>query len=175
MLLDPRAGIARIERTWAPGDRVRLDLGQRPRLTVPDRRVDSLRGCAAVEYGPLVYCVEQADVPVGARALGRGHPHRRPAPPRTAVPDLDAPTIVVEGVVRAPEDAPAGPICDATARWRHTGEGTRVHRGDRALSPLGQPGTGRDAGLVPDRPATDRPLPGATRGRAVHIRMRYSV
>jgi uncharacterized protein len=32
-----------------------------PRLTYPDGRIDALRGTAAVERGPLVYCFEQAD------------------------------------------------------------------------------------------------------------------
>jgi uncharacterized protein len=31
------------------------------RLTAADRRVDSVRGCLAVERGPLVYAVEQVD------------------------------------------------------------------------------------------------------------------
>ena len=37
----------------------------RPRLTYPDRRIDAVRGTAAVERGPLVYCFEQADQPDG--------------------------------------------------------------------------------------------------------------
>jgi uncharacterized protein len=32
-----------------------------PRLTFPDPRIDALRGTAAIERGPLVYCLEQAD------------------------------------------------------------------------------------------------------------------
>jgi hypothetical protein len=37
-----------------------------PRLTFPDPRVDAVRGCAAIERGPLVYCLEQADQAAGA-------------------------------------------------------------------------------------------------------------
>lgn len=33
------------------------------RLTVPPARVDAVRGCAAIERGPLVYCLEQTDQP----------------------------------------------------------------------------------------------------------------
>jgi DUF1680 family protein len=33
------------------------------RVTEPDPRVDAVRGCVAVERGPLVYCVESADLP----------------------------------------------------------------------------------------------------------------
>jgi DUF1680 family protein len=36
-----------------------------PRVTVPDPRVDAIRGCVAIERGPLVYCLEAADLPAG--------------------------------------------------------------------------------------------------------------
>jgi DUF1680 family protein len=32
----------------------------------PDPRVDAVRGCVAVERGPLVYCLESADLPPGS-------------------------------------------------------------------------------------------------------------
>ncbi|MET7280611.1 beta-L-arabinofuranosidase domain-containing protein [Kribbella sp. NPDC005582] len=47
------------------GATVRLSLPMVPRLTRADERVDAVRGCLAVERGPLVYCVEQADLPAG--------------------------------------------------------------------------------------------------------------
>lgn len=40
-----------------------LDLAVRPRLTAADPRIDSVRGCVAVERGPVVYCVESVDLP----------------------------------------------------------------------------------------------------------------
>jgi DUF1680 family protein len=58
-------GYAVIRRVWRPGDTVTLHLDMAPRLTVPHPRVDALRGCAALERGPLVYCFEQADQPDG--------------------------------------------------------------------------------------------------------------
>ncbi|MEV0481350.1 beta-L-arabinofuranosidase domain-containing protein [Streptomyces sp. NPDC050508] len=58
-------GWLRLERTWAPGDSVVLELGLEPRLTGADPRVDAVRGCAAIERGPLVYCLEQVDHPGG--------------------------------------------------------------------------------------------------------------
>lgn len=58
-------GWLRLERTWAPGDQVVLDLGMEPRLTAADPRVDAVRGCVAIERGPLVYCLEQVDHPGG--------------------------------------------------------------------------------------------------------------
>jgi DUF1680 family protein len=58
-------GWLRLERAWAPGDQVVLELGLEPRLTAADPRVDAVRGCVAIERGPLVYCLEQADHPGG--------------------------------------------------------------------------------------------------------------
>jgi DUF1680 family protein len=54
-----------VRRRWMPGDVLRCDLNVVPRLTYPGRRIDALRGTAAVERGPLVYCFEQADQPGG--------------------------------------------------------------------------------------------------------------
>jgi DUF1680 family protein len=52
-------------RTWRAGDAVVLELGMEPRVTAPDPRIDALRGCVALERGPLVYCIESADLPGG--------------------------------------------------------------------------------------------------------------
>jgi DUF1680 family protein len=52
---------------FRPGDQVRMDLPMRPRWTFPDSRVDALRGCAAVEVGPLVMCAESIDQEDGVR------------------------------------------------------------------------------------------------------------
>ncbi len=52
-------------RPWRPGDEVVLDLDLPVRVTEPDPRVDAVRGCVAFERGPLVYCVESADLPAG--------------------------------------------------------------------------------------------------------------
>jgi uncharacterized protein len=56
-------GLAETRRQWAPGDEVILTLDVAPRFTYPDPRVDALRGCVAVERGPLVYAVESVDQP----------------------------------------------------------------------------------------------------------------
>ncbi|MFN8518419.1 MAG: glycoside hydrolase family 127 protein [Chloroflexota bacterium] len=60
-----RPGGLSISRGWRAGDRVRLALPVAPRLTAPDPRIDAVRGCVAVERGPLVYCLEGADLPTG--------------------------------------------------------------------------------------------------------------
>ncbi len=55
--------VAQVTRIFRAGDRVTLELPLAPRLTLPDPRVDSLRGSAAIEVGPLVYCLESVDQP----------------------------------------------------------------------------------------------------------------
>ena len=60
---EAEAGWLTVTRAFTPGDTVRLDLAMPARLTAPPARVDAVRGCAAVERGPLVYCLEQTDQP----------------------------------------------------------------------------------------------------------------
>jgi uncharacterized protein len=57
---------ARVTAAFAPGDEIRLQLPVAPRWTVPDPRIDAVRGCAAVERGPVVLCAESIDLPGGA-------------------------------------------------------------------------------------------------------------
>jgi DUF1680 family protein len=52
----------RVRRQWRNGDELVLDLPMPGRLTRADPRVDAVRGCVAVERGPLVYCLEEADL-----------------------------------------------------------------------------------------------------------------
>ncbi|TDC50373.1 glycoside hydrolase family 127 protein [Jiangella ureilytica] len=56
-------GFAVVDRPLVPGEQIRLVLPVAPRLTWPDRRVDAVRGCVAVERGPLVLCAESVDLP----------------------------------------------------------------------------------------------------------------
>ena len=48
-----------------PGDAVDAGAGDAARVTRPDPRVDAVRGCVALERGPLVYAIETADLPAG--------------------------------------------------------------------------------------------------------------
>jgi DUF1680 family protein len=57
----PGGTYAAIERAWQVGDVVELDLPIVPRLTTPNPRIDAIRGSLAIERGPLVYCLEEAD------------------------------------------------------------------------------------------------------------------
>src|SRR5581483_9641135 len=64
--VEPIAGYLRIRRAWRVGDGVDLELPMWPRLVAPHPCIDAMRGCVAIERGPLVYCVEQADQAPGA-------------------------------------------------------------------------------------------------------------
>ena len=51
-------GYLRARGTWQPGDEISIELAMGPRVVRPDARIDSLRGCFALERGPFVYCFE---------------------------------------------------------------------------------------------------------------------
>ncbi|MFU8850204.1 glycoside hydrolase family 127 protein [Micromonospora sp. SL1-18] len=55
-------GVVTERRTWRRGDEVVLHLPMAPRFTYPDARIDAVRGCVAVERGPLVLALESVDV-----------------------------------------------------------------------------------------------------------------
>ena len=85
---------------------VTLTLPMAPRLTRPNDRTDAVRGCAAIERGPLVYCIEQADqsAPVDEVRIEDG--------PMTAVaePGLLGGITVVEAPGRASGAPGAAPV-----------------------------------------------------------------
>ncbi|SEF20503.1 hypothetical protein SAMN05421837_101390 [Amycolatopsis pretoriensis] len=60
-----RDGYAEVRRDWSAGATVTLDLPMPARIVRPHPRIDAVRGCVAVARGPLVHCVEQADLPAG--------------------------------------------------------------------------------------------------------------
>ncbi len=55
-------GYAEVRRRWRRGTKLVLDLDVSPRLTAPSPRIDAVRGCVAIERGPLVYCIEGGDL-----------------------------------------------------------------------------------------------------------------
>ncbi|WP_410611697.1 glycoside hydrolase family 127 protein [Amycolatopsis sp. lyj-109] len=60
-----RDGYAEVRRDWTAGTTVTLELPMPARVVRPHPRIDAVRGCVAVTRGPLVYCLEQADLPEG--------------------------------------------------------------------------------------------------------------
>ena len=56
-------GYLQLNRSWHTGDEVLLTLAMPARLVAAHPRVDATRGAAALARGPLVYCLEHADMP----------------------------------------------------------------------------------------------------------------
>ena len=52
-----------MKRNWQAGDKVELSLAIEPELRFADPRVPADAGRAAIQRGPIVYCVESADNP----------------------------------------------------------------------------------------------------------------
>lgn len=59
----PAGDFLRVRRSWARGEVVELRLPMPVRLVEAHPRVDAARGAVALERGPLVQCIEQADLP----------------------------------------------------------------------------------------------------------------
>ncbi|MCL3859824.1 beta-L-arabinofuranosidase domain-containing protein [Actinotalea sp. K2] len=98
---DVESGEVTVSRTWALGDEVRLELDVTPRWVRPDPRVDHVRGCLAVERGPLVYAAESVDHPGADLDLVSVDPSEPPvdAPAPAGLPDVVA--VRVGGTVRS--------------------------------------------------------------------------
>jgi DUF1680 family protein len=62
-------GYLALTRSWRPGTTVVLELQMEPELIAPNPRIDSVRGCLAIQRGPLVYCLEDHDQPAGINLL----------------------------------------------------------------------------------------------------------
>jgi DUF1680 family protein len=98
-------GYAELTRRWRPGDRVVLELEVSPRLTAPNPRIDAVRGCVALERGPVVYCFEAGDLPAGANLADVAlQTDTAPADSGPLAPPLGGfPGVSVAGVVRDPD------------------------------------------------------------------------
>jgi DUF1680 family protein len=103
-MVDP--GYATLTRAWQPGETVVLDLPMPVRLRRAAPRVDAVRGCRAIERGPLVYAVEQVDQPRGL-AVDDLHLVADDANTLTtaARPDLLGGCVVVHGPAVGPDGA----------------------------------------------------------------------
>ena len=58
-------GYATVSRRFRAGDVVSLRLPLAPHFVEPDPRIDAVRGCVAVQRGPVVYALESVDLPNG--------------------------------------------------------------------------------------------------------------
>ena len=99
-------GYWKIKRQWQSGDKVELSLKIEAELRFADPRVPADAGRAAIQRGPLVYCVESADNP-GVRI----HSLRMPAAPQfreTTAADLPEGTVALRFAARHEVTPPAG-------------------------------------------------------------------
>ena len=66
---NPKNGYVLLERAWKVGDIVEAEFAMPPFLVEADPRVDSVRGCVALQRGPIVYCLEEHDQEQGVNLL----------------------------------------------------------------------------------------------------------
>ena len=92
-------GYVTVERRFAAGEELVLDLPVAPRFSVADPRIDAVRGAVAVERGPLVYCVESVDLPAGR------HVDDLVVDVDAGLEDLGDGTLTARGLLRAPREA----------------------------------------------------------------------
>jgi DUF1680 family protein len=69
VISDSQKGYMMLERQWKNGDIVETDLATPAFFIEADPRVDSVRGCVAIQRGPIVYCLEEQDQPQGVNLL----------------------------------------------------------------------------------------------------------
>jgi len=62
-------GYVIVERVWKEGDAVEVEFLMPPFLVRADPRVDGVRGCVALQRGPIVYCWEEQDQEQGINLL----------------------------------------------------------------------------------------------------------
>ncbi|WP_372772553.1 glycoside hydrolase family 127 protein [Mangrovibacterium sp.] len=58
-----------VSRKWKKGDQIRLNLPMPVQLMESNPMVEETRGLVAVQRGPVVYCVETADLPAGTNVF----------------------------------------------------------------------------------------------------------
>jgi DUF1680 family protein len=110
-------GYLHLRRDWTNGVTVTLDLPMPARVVRPHPRIDAVRGCVALARGPLVYCLEQADLPDGVTLEDVRIEPSVPAVVNRAIglPQIPV-TLMVAGAVRTTAGAelyPVGPIEEA--------------------------------------------------------------
>ena len=98
----PDRGYLRLRQDWSAGATVTLDLAMPVRVVAAHPRVDAVRGCVALTRGPLVYCVEQADLPADV-VLEDVRIDPTASVTRTDLPDVPV-ALTARGAVVPPDD-----------------------------------------------------------------------
>jgi hypothetical protein len=114
-------GFAPVSRTWRAGDVVQLALEMPVRRVVAHPAVEDNAGRAAIERGPLVYCVESAD-------LGGGSPDALRVPLDAVLrsefrPDLLGGLAVITGAAAVDGGAPRTFTAIPYFAWANRGDG----------------------------------------------------
>ena len=63
--IQPVKGYVTITRSWLAGDVLNMELPMNVKMTIANEKVEENKGKSSLEYGPLVYCVEEIDNPDG--------------------------------------------------------------------------------------------------------------
>jgi uncharacterized protein len=119
-------GYLYLARDWRSGDVITLDLDVTPQLVHAHPAVPQLHGRAALQRGPLVYCVEQADngahldaLLIGSAIAWEAQPRRGSALPALVAPavrasaaDWDAALYRADAPALLPVKITAVPYCD---------------------------------------------------------------
>lgn len=94
-------GYAVVNRSWKKGDRIDLSLAMPTEVVAADPRVKADSGKLAVQRGPLVYCMEEAD---NAQTYDRAGINSQTRFTDKFMPDL------LGGVAEITAETPAGPL-----------------------------------------------------------------
>lgn len=113
-------GYAVVDRTFAPGDVVVLELPMPVRRVLADERVADDRGKVALERGPIVYCAESADHAGSVLDLVLPDAARLTVERR---PDLLGGLAVVRGTARGPKGEARELVAIPYYAWSHRGPG----------------------------------------------------
>ena len=123
-------------RVWRAGDSVVLDLDMPGRFTPPVPQVDAIRGCFALERGPLVYCIESADLAGGLELEDLSLDATTQAAP-VSRPDLGPGTLGLAASAVGPEGEPVTLAAVPYHAW-----GNRAVAGMRVWIPSATAGDG---------------------------------
>ena len=149
-------GYAVITREWKAGDRVELELPMVPQQVRADHRIQADADGVALQFGPLVYSVEQPDNKNISQGLGT-------APLKAEWrPDLLGGVVALTGTW---QDGSAMTAVPYYARMNRTGEHEEYPRDTNAEYAPGAT-TGNGNGQPNRKQASSRPAPGGSTSQA---------
>lgn len=115
--LSQSAGYADIDAVFAAGDVIELELDMTPRFVGVHHRLDASRGAVALERGPLVYALENADQTAGPTVDDAAIDPRQ-------IPDEGAPIAELDGAVPLTVAGSLVQVSEAAAAWPYPSYGS---------------------------------------------------